>query len=483
MSFLSFNFAIFLGLALLIFYFTPARWKPVLLLVLSYVFYFTWSIVDTLLLAAVTVGVYATARWIAARKTERGKHALMAVSVMTLLVLLFGFKAAGLIVKEFFAHDRGSGPNGAVLVLVPLGLSYYIFKTVGYLLDVYWEMIPVQRNFVSLALYVSFFPQIVSGPIQRAQNFLNQVDKIKHPDAGEFVVGLRRILFGLFKKIVIADRLAVLVANVHGNPAGYSSLELLVGAYCYSIQLYTDFSGITDIAIGIGQLFGVKGPENFNLPYYAINIQEFWRRWHMSLTTWLTDYLFMPLRMSLRSLGTSGLCLAIFINMVAIGLWHGLAATFLAFGIINGIFMTVSVLTLKQRNRFFQKRPGLVRLRELGGPLLTFHLVVFTHIFFRANNLTSAFNYIAGLIPGLQRNAVPALRFDLSWLGISAATLMFCAISALATDGVTWAARRRFWIDWFFATPVFFRRVVYCALIGAVLFLYKGTVTFIYAQF
>jgi hypothetical protein len=483
MSFLSFNFAIFLGVALLIFHFAPARWRPALLLGLSWAFYLSWSLVYALLLAAVSAGVYATALWMEGRRAERGKRAWMVLGVMTLLVLLFAFKSAGWFLSEFFPRAGGLGSNGAALVVVPLGLSYYVFKMVGYLLDVYWEKLPAQRNFVSVALYGAFFPQIVSGPIQRARSFFDQIEKIKTPDAADFVTGLRRILFGLVKKIVIADRLAVLVGNVHGNPSGYSPLELLAGAYCFSIQLYADFSGITDIAIGTGLLFGMRGPENFDLPYYSSNIQLFWRRWHISLTTWLTDYLFTPLRMSLRNLGTAGLCLAIFINMIAIGLWHGLAWTYLAFGIVNGIYMAISALTLKRRNLFFQNQPALARAREIAAPVLTFHLVVLSHIFFRAETFASALRYIGGLIPGWRGSSVPALRFDLPLLGISARALMLCALAYLACEAVTWAMRRRFWIDWFAATPVLFRRALYCALIATVLFLFKGTVTFIYAKF
>jgi alginate O-acetyltransferase complex protein AlgI len=483
MSFLSFNFAIFLGLALLIFHVGPARWRPGLLLGLSYAFYLTWSLIYTLLLAAVTACVYATALWIEGRRTEQGKRAWMAVGVISLLVLLFAFKSAGWFLTEFFPPAHDSGLNGAALVVVPLGLSYYVFKMLGYILDVYWETLPAQRDFVTLALYGAFFPQIVSGPIQRAGNFFDQIDKIRNPDAGQFVIGLRRILFGLVKKVAIADRLAVVVERVHANPSGFSSMELLMGAYCYSIELYTDFSAITDIAIGIGQLFGIKGPENFDLPYFAPNIQVFWRRWHMSLTTWLTDYLFTPLRMSLRTMGTTGLCLAIFINMIAIGLWHGLGWTYLAFGIVNGIFLTVSVLTLKRRNLFFKHRPTLTRVRAWAAPLLTFHLVVFSHIFFRAETFDSALKYIAGLIPGWHGNAIPARRFDLWSLGISRSALALCAVAFLGAEAVTWAMRRQFWIDWFLATPVLFRRALYSALFVTFLLLFQGTVTFIYARF
>jgi alginate O-acetyltransferase complex protein AlgI len=483
MSFLSFDFAIFLGLGLLIFHFGPARWRPGLLLALSYAFYLSWSLIHTLLLAAVTFGVYLTALRIESRRSEQGQRAWMALGVMTLVVLLFAFKSAAWFLQKFFASAHSPGAGGLALVVVPLGLSYYVFKMVGYLLDVYWELLPAQRNLAVLALYGSFFPQIVSGPIQRATIFFEQIDKIKNPDAAEFVMGLRRIIFGLFKKVVIADPLSSLVGNVYANPSGFSPLELLLGVYCYSIQLYADLSGLTDIAIGIGLLFGVRGPENFDLPYFSSNIQLFWRRWHMSLTSWLADYLFTPVRMSLRALGTFGLCLAIFINMIAIGLWHGVTWRFLTFGLVHGVFVTVSVLTLKQRNVFFKTRPALAYARKFAAPLLTFNLVSLSLVFFRSDNFASALKLFAGLIPGWQRSSIPTMRIDFSLLGMPAVALLLCAVAFLASEAVSWAMRRQFYIDYFLATPVLFRRAVYCSLIIAVLFMFHGSVTFIYAHF
>lgn len=480
MSFLSFTFAVFVGVALLVFYLAPARWRPGLLLAFSYAFYLSWGVAPTILLLAVTTGVYFTARWIESRRTEGGKRAWMALGVMSLLVLLFAYKAGAWLLKEFSSSSPGTEWSA---LLVPLGLSYYVFKMIGYLLDVYWETIPAQRNFVMLALYGSFFPQIISGPIQRAETFFGQLECIKNPDSAEFLIGLRRILFGLVKKVIIADRLGVLVANIHGHPADFSSLELLAGAYGYAIQLYLDFSGITDIALGIGLLFGVRGPENFDLPFFAPNLQIYWRRWHMSLTTWLTDYLFTPLRMSLRNLGQAGLILAIFLNMGAIGLWHGLAWTFLIFGLIHGCFMTVSVLTLKRRNLFFQHRPALDRVRKFVGPLATFHLVAFALIFFRAQSFASALRYLSGLVPGCCDAAAPVLRFNPALVGLSPSILMLCIVAFLASDAVTWAAQQPSWRERFFGTPVLLRRAIYCALIAAVLLLFQGTVTFIYAGF
>ena len=481
MSFLSFNFAIFIGFGLLIFHLAPARWRPGVLLGLSYAFYLTWSVAHTALLAGVTWGVYATALWIERSRGEKGKRTRMALGVGVLLLLLFAFKSVTWWARLFFARGAGAGGDLTLLLVLPLGLSYYIFKMVGYLLDVYWETLPAQRDFVLVALYGAFFPQIVSGPIQRAEGFFEQKEKMESPQPAEFAIGLRRILFGLCKKILVADSLGILVARVHANPAGFSPLELLVGAYCFSMQLYMDFSGVTDIAIGLGLLFGVRGPENFDLPFYSSNMQLFWRRWHMSLTTWLTDYLFTPLRMSLRNLGNLGLCVAIFANMVAIGLWHGFTWTYLAFGVANAIFLTVSALTLRQRNRFFKQRTRLAQIRAVVAPLLTFHLVVFTHILFRAESLPFALKYLKTLV-GMTRG-VPALRFSQSALGVSTAALALCACGFFAADAIQWAMGRRLWTERFLAMPPAVRSAFYGLAAAAVLLLFKGTVTFIYARF
>ena len=479
MSFLSFPFAIFAGLGLLAFYFGPKGWRVGTLLALSYGFYLTWSVFYGAMLLLVTLGVYAAGRGIEAAGGEGRKRGLMILSVSLLVLLLLGFKSAGWIAREFFARADGFNPAGAILL--PLGLSYYIFKMVGYLLDVYWEAMPAQRSFAAVALYGAFFPQIVSGPIERAENFFTQLQQLDAPDSEAFLIGLRRILFGLFKKIAIADTLAVVVQNAHAHPASFSPLELVVAAYCFAIELYMDFSGITDIAIGLGLLFGIRGPENFDLPYFTPNIQLFWRRLHMSLTSWLRDYLFTPLRMSLRRWGTAGLCLAIFINTTAIGLWHGLTWTFLIFGAMHGVFVIVSVLTMKQRNAFFQGRPPLAQMRGFVAPVIVFHLVVFSLIFFRADSFSSAAQYVAGLVPG--RSGVSAWRFDTEMLGLPGRDLAWCAFGYLLCEAVTWAGKKPFWQRVFFRAPALLRRAVYTALIISVLLLFKGGLAFIYAQF
>jgi len=483
-SFLSIVFAAFLAAGLLVYHNAPVPRRPAILLVLSFLFYATWSVWDAALLLAVTAGVYGAARLLDQTPSESRKLRLLTVAIAGLLVLLVGFKCAWLLATQLNAAWVEGNPNAVLLLAAPLGLSYYSFKLLGYLLDVYWGTLPARRDFVPVALYAAFFPQIVSGPIQRAQDFFTQLDAQRASDPDSFVLGLRRILFGLFKKVAIADQLAVVVTHAHGHSLQHSSLELLLGAYCFSLQMYADFSGITDIAIGTGLLFGIRGPENFNRPYFAAaNLQEFWRRWHMSLTSWLTDYLFVPLRMTFRHLGNAGLALAIFINMVAVGIWHGPRWTYLVFGCLNGVFMIVSVLTLKRRNQFFKTRPTLTRWRAWVAPLVTFHLVVLTHIFFQAPDLHSALSYLGQMLHLAPHGTVAASRMDLSSFGLTYGRLFQALAGLVVMETIHWAMSQPDWAQRFNTTRREFRWVLYYAVIVMVMLSARGTTSFIYAKF
>jgi alginate O-acetyltransferase complex protein AlgI len=482
-SLLSASFALFLALGLLGFYLAPARARPAVLLGLSLLFYCTWNPEHALLLVATTAVVQRAALWIQ-RSAESARLRLTTLVVTGLLVVLVAFKCALTVAASIDADWVAGNADAAIWLAAPLGLSYYLFKLIGYLLDVYWEKLPARQDFVSVALYAAFFPQIVSGPIQRADDFFTQLDHPGAPDPTTSVTALRRILFGLFKKMVVADQLAVIVVSAHTHPEAHSSIELLVGAYCFSLQMYADFSGVTDIALGVGMLFGIQGPENFNRPYFARNLQEFWRRWHMSLTTWLTDYLFMPLRMAFRNLGNLGLALAIFINMVAIGVWHGPRWTYLVFGCLNGVFLIVSVLTLKRRNTFFRNHPGLAKARPVFATLITFHLVVATHVFFQAPDLHSALSYLGQMFHVLPHAAIPAMRLSWSSFGLTMSRLLLALVGLVVVETVNYGvAFRRDWVDRFLAGRREMRWAVYYAAAILVVLSAKGTTSFIYAKF
>ncbi len=401
MNYLSIQFAFFLAAAVLGYYLCPERWRPAWLLVASYAFYCFWSPLAAVGILGATVVTFCIGLLIGRIKKNSGLadsgRRLMAAGVALLLTYLTFYKAAGPLSHllsqegkldwwtEFLARNS----------LLPLGISYYSFKLISYLVDVYWEKIPAETDLVDFATYVAFFPQIVAGPIQRSGDFLAQIRK---PSISEemLVSGLRRMLLGCFKKTVIADNLALLVnlAYTHSAP---SSASTLVAFYIFPLQLYMDFSALTDIAVGTARLFGIQSPENFNAPFSASSISQYWRRWHMSLTTWLLDYVFLPLRMATRRAGNWGLAFSLIVNMVLIGLWHGLSWTFAVFGFLHGCFLLVDALTAKTRASFFKMHADWVGPGDWVGRIFTFHLVAFAMVFFRAESLTQAFDFLARL--------------------------------------------------------------------------------------
>jgi alginate O-acetyltransferase complex protein AlgI len=390
MAFLSVDFFLLLPFAVLLYHLIPFSWlgwRRGYLLVTSYVFYATWSVPHAALLLVTSYGIYLLGRRVETAPSDASKRAALAGGVLLLTLALATFK---------YAPALGGRWAG---LLAPLGISYYTFKLISYLVDVYWEKLPAERDPVAFLLYPVFFPQILTGPIQRARDFLPQLRSPQPVPAALVVSGLQLILFGLFKKFVVADRLALLVNRVFEAPQSFASPALWLGCYAFAIQLYADFSGITDFAIGVGRLFGVQSPPNFNAPFYAPNVQEFWRRWHMTLSSWLTDYVFTPLRLAMRDWNNLGLVLAITINMVAIGVWHGPRWTFVIFGLVNALYMVISALTLKARNRFFKTRPALASWRKVVGPLVTFHLLVGALVFVRARTLPEAVHILTHLLP------------------------------------------------------------------------------------
>ena len=375
----------------------PARFRPAFLLVTSYAFYSTWSFEAAGLLAVLTLATFGTVA-LMEKSREAGKTNLACMgpaAAIVLTVYLMAFKVALL-----------TPAHGIAGLVMPLGISYYSFRLISYVLDVYWGKMPAEKGLVNFAAYVAFFPQMVAGPIQRPADFFGEMP----PRPKELVQPVLRIALGLVKKLLIADNLAPLVNAVYGHASGFHGAPLWAAFYLFPLQLYADFSGLTDIAIGSGQLFGIRGPENFNRPLTATTVSAFWRRWHMSLTTWLTDYVFVPLRMSTRRAGVLGLNFSIAVNMVAIGLWHGLSDAFLVFGLINAVFLIVETLTSRKRAAFFKNNPEFDRPGTWLGWFVTFHLILIAEVFFRAPRVSNAVWLLGHLWTGLAGSGAQLLN-------------------------------------------------------------------------
>ena len=392
MQFLSIEFLCFLTVTSASVRACPPRWRSHLLLITSYLFYCTWSVKMAAILLAVTVFCYFAGLWLVdpRRRAVAPVIAFGAVSLLTLY--LVSFKVRPLL------HLAGNP-------LLPLGISYYVFRLISYLLDVYWGKCDAVDDFVSFAAYVAFFPQMIAGPIQRASSLIPQLQN-QHAGNGRSLEGLVRMALGFAKKSLVADNLGLFVGWAYGHLHSGSALPSLVALYLYPLQLYADFSGLADIAIGAGLLLGIEAPENFDAPFTAQSITEFWRRWHITLTSWIRDYVFIPLRMATRNLGNVGLALSLTVNMVLIGLWHGFTLGFLAYGLFQGVFLVGDVLTRSKRHEYYKHSPALTRLATLTGPIFVYHVIAIGSVFFRAPSMGAVTQLFAGFGSGLHQARV-----------------------------------------------------------------------------
>ena len=365
-----------------------------------------------------------------------------------------------------------------------LGVSYYTFKLMGYLIDIYWRKYPAWTDPIRFLTYAVFFPQLSAGPIQRADSFALPEDGSATADL--MIRGLRRILLGVVKKTVVADQLASMIAYIDGLQPQHSDF-LWINAILFALNLYFDFAALTDIAVGTAAVFGIKSPENFAYPFFAPSISQFWRRWHMSLTSWLTDYVFTPLRMTTRNLGNWGLALSITVNLVLIGLWHAINIGCLLFGLVQSAYLIVDTLTAAWRRKYYRRHPFADRVTTLLGPLFVFAMVAFSLVFFRAATGPNIVYQMRHLWDGLSAPIamLQKLYYDYS-------RLLF-GLTGLATAGAMgielWSyLRQRYekatmWIPAFSAWPLLCRWLVYYASIVVAITLHQRNVHFIYVQF
>lgn len=418
MLFNSFEFLIFLPIVFLLYWFVfdrlMSKSKHQLMLqnafvvVASYVFYGWW---DWRFL--VLIGITSFCSWgsgvlmkktdaqeFGNRQVEGRRKAITATNIVLNLSILATFKYYDFFVAEFARLFNLSADGLLLKVILPVGISFYTFQALSYSIDVYRRKIEPTRDVVAFFAYISFFPQLVAGPIERATNLLPQFLKKREFDYSTAVDGCRQILWGLFKKIVVADNCATVANQIFADYSNMSGSVLLVGALFFAFQIYGDFSGYSDIAIGTAKLFGIRLMQNFRFPYFSRDIAEFWRRWHISLNTWFRDYVYIPLGGSRTT--KAKIVRNTFVIFLLSGIWHGANWTFIAWGAYHAVLFLPLILSGKNRKYTNTVAEGrlLPTLKESGQMLLTFMLVVVGWIIFRAESIGDAWHYISGLCAG-----------------------------------------------------------------------------------
>lgn len=473
-------FAVFLTAVFLLYYILPARFRWVFLLLASYGFYMNLHAAYGLLLFFSTLLTFLLALRLEKAPNQKKKRLCLTGGILPLLAILLVFKLGAPVIDRINAlidAGRLSLHPLTLRILLPAGVSFYFFQSMGYLIDVYKGKVRAERHFGHYALFVSFFPQLLAGPIGRADSLLPQLKAERRFDYDSASYGLKLMAWGYFKKLVIADTFAVTVNQVYDNCRSYVGLVFIITTVMYAIQIYCDFSGYSDIAIGCARLFGVELTTNFKSPYLSFSIREFWSRWHISLSTWFRDYVYIPLGGSRA--GRIRHCLNLFITFLVSGFWHGSALTFLAWGAIHGLLQIIETFLYPKR-----KAGAPARKKHWWQLPLTFCLVCLAWIFFRANSIQDALWILSRLFWDIGRPLnylkTAAICLDLSYpamagMALSALVLLIYDSISLKQDVIGLVSRA-----W---APV--RYLTYVLLLMAIaLFSYKGIATeFIYMQF
>ena len=475
MLFNSLAYGIFLPCVFILYWVLPHKVRWPLMLAASYYFYMSWNAAYVALIAATTVVSWGSALLMEKAASQRRKKGCVAAALLISLGILYVFKYYNFSLDLLEALGLPKIPR--IGVLLPVGISFYTFQTLSYVLDVYRGKVKAERNLGVYATFVSFFPQLVAGPIERSANLLPQITSRKKFDTASAAYGVRLILWGLYKKMVIADNLAVFVDRVYGSVQSYSGFSLLAVMLFFPFQIYCDFSGYSDIARGSAKLLGIDLMENFRSPYLSSGIREFWSRWHISLSTWFRDYVYIPLGGSRCSKFRAAL--NTLVTFLVSGLWHGASVTFVIWGAIHGVGQVCE-------NAVTGKKKEKRKVRKVLGVPLVFAFVTVAWVFFRAATLGDAVyvlgNFLKGLDPahpgGYFTNGMSAVY--LNWGLLRQIALRYLLpltlwdAFALKTDVCAWIGKRRAVVRWLF---------VAAAVLGIMMYGYVGESTFVYFQF
>jgi len=480
MLFNSLDFALFFPLVFILYWTLAKNLKAqnLFIVIVSFVFYAFWDWRFLGLLVFSSIVDFLISFKLDKEQNNVKRKVLLWSSILINLGFLGFFKYFNFFIDNFIEAFSLFGVHfrkTSLQIVLPVGISFYTFQTLSYTIDVYKRKLQPTRDIVSFFAFVSFFPQLVAGPIERASNLLPQFFVKRKFDYIGAVDGMRQILWGLFKKIVIADNCAHYVEIIFGNSDTYSGLILVLGAIFFAFQIYGDFSGYSDIAIGLSRLLGFNLMRNFNFPYFSRDIAEFWRRWHISLSTWFRDYLYFPLGGS--EVGTFKKIKNTFIIFIVSGFWHGANWTFIFWGAFNAVFFLPLLITNKNRNNIevVAQNKNLPSFKEFSSMILTFGLVTIAWIFFRANNLSHAFQYIKGIFSNLGSFLI--VDYYLKYTPILGGLLFFILIE--------WMGRRNFYAIETIGNNKnrFFRFTFYYILIITIFIFGGKQQEFIYFQF
>ena len=441
-----------------------------LLICFNFFFYYKLAgLLSLIILVPVLVDFYC-AKAISKTESEKRKQVYMYLSVFCSLALLIYFKYTNFFIE---ITNAISGKSFSLLkIAVPIGISFYVFRSISYILDVFNEKIDPVKNFSDYLLYMTFFPLLISGPITRAELFTPQIEDKNLITKYKIQEGLYLIFKGIIKKAIFADYLSIYVAMIFNTPEGYTGLENLVGIFCFTIQLYLDFSGYTDIARGISKILGFDIGINFNEPLKSRSISDFWRRWHISLSEWLRDYLYFPMNYYFRKLKTAGAILAMFITFFICGIWHGTTILFILFGLMHGLALSWEIFIRK-----YKFNNSLIKaIAPTFSWIFTFCFILITFIAMRADNLNSAAGIIAGIFTKMDFSK--AILF-ITVQGMFTAMLLFAVTLIFAPSFLKDKAK-----NIFIKTPLIGKIALFIIIVQLVVELEnKNIVPFIYAQY
>lgn len=429
MTFNSLEFLCFYPILACLYFILPKSWRMPLLLLASYFFYMFYQPELVVLILGTTVVSWLSA-FLIERTDKRGiKKLFLCLTLLVCLGVLFFFKYFNFLsdsirsIAELFGVTT---PRIILDLVLPVGISFYTFQTLSYVIDVYRGDIKCERNFFYYALFVSFFPQLVAGPIERPSNLIPQLKEEHKLSLDDLTAGAKYMLLGFFKKICVADAVSVYVNAVYNNPDGADSLSIVIATILFALQIYCDFSGYTDIATGCARVMGIRLMKNFDHPYSASSIKEFWSRWHISLSGWFRDYLYIPLGGNRCSAGRH--LFNLFFVFLVSGLWHGAAFTFVIWGALHGLYQIIGVLTAKPRARLMARLGKSENDRSvlLVRRIVTFSLVTFSWLFFRANSVGDAATLLCALATSTR--SLPAA---LSFMGLGASEIAITVLSVI----------------------------------------------------